>query len=252
MNEEQQHALIALGAYLTGIEADEIASRLAAGETITQALSAVQPSRRKEIRRLLRTAGYGISRDDQRQMTVAGLRTIQGARSGVTAISPIWTAPHLLATAGDLNLSRSRLVMDARVSVVCSTYNFQASSDLWKALMELAAQHPEVAIRIYVDASANDGTSKAGSRSLSPYEIAQQLPHAHVFRTKEYDKGKYYRNHAKFLSIDHQSLLVTSANFSYSAENLNIELGLKVENHNLAEMVENEMRRLESHVYEQV
>lgn len=252
MDENQQNALVVLGAYLTGTEAGTMADRLAAGETITQALGAVQPSRRKDIRHLLRTAGYGISGDVQRQMTVAGLRTIQGAHSGTTEISPMWTAPHLLANAGELNLSRSRLVMDARTSVVCSTYNFQSSSDLWKALVEMAAQHPEVSIRIYVDASANDGTSKAGSRSLSPKEIAQKLPRAHVFRTKKYATGKYYRNHAKFLSIDHQSLLVTSANFSYSAENLNIELGLKVEDQNLAEMVEGEMRRLESYVYEQV
>ena len=48
--------------------------------------------------------------------------------------------------------------------------------------------------------------------------MARALPHAEVFRTKEYQNGKRYRNHAKFLSIDHQTLLVTSANFSYSAE----------------------------------
>lgn len=252
MDGRQRNALEALGAYLTGIEAGELAGRIEAGETLTQALSAVQSSRRAQIRLLFKDAGYGVSGDGQRSLTVAGLRCIQGAHADVTVASPVWTAPHLLANVGDLNLSRSQLVRDARISVVCSTYNFQASSELWKALVWLAEEHPEVAIRIYVDSSANAGTVVGGSRSLPPEEIATVLPRASVFRTKEYAEGARYRNHAKFLSIDHQILLVTSANFSYSADNLNVELGLKVEDRNLAEMIEREMRRFESHVYEQM
>ncbi|KAB7790045.1 DISARM system phospholipase D-like protein DrmC [Bifidobacterium leontopitheci] len=251
MDEQQQDALIALGAYLTGTEAEEMANRLEAGETLSQVLGVTQASRRAPIRKLFKAAGYGAG-DEQRQLTVASLRGIQGAHSNVAGISPVWTAPHLLASVGDLNSSRSRLVKDARVSIVCSTYNFQASSDLWKALTDMDAEHPEVTMRIYVDSSANDGKTTAGSKSLSPEEIARGLPRASVFRTKEYQQGRCYRNHAKFLAIDHELLLVTSANFSYSAENLNIELGLKAENRNLTEMVENEMRHLETHVYEQV
>ena len=66
------------------------------------------------------------------------------------------------------------------------------------------------------------------------------------------ERARAYRNHAKFLAVDHQVLLMTSANFSYSAENLNIELGLKVEDRNLTEMVERQMREFESTLYEQV
>lgn len=58
--------------------------------------------------------------------------------------------------------------------------------------------------------------------------------------------------HSKFLSIDHRFLLVTSANFSWSAENANLEFGVLIDNPNLAEAVEHEMREAEDFVFEQV
>ena len=60
------------------------------------------------------------------------------------------------------------------------------------------------------------------------------------------------RNHAKFLAIDHRFLLVTSANFSGSAENGNVELGVLADNVNLVQAVESQMRRVEESLYERV
>jgi len=59
-------------------------------------------------------------------------------------------------------------------------------------------------------------------------------------------------SHAKFLSIDHRFLLVGSANFSYSAEERNVELGLRLDDSALAHSVEKQLRDLEDVVYEQV
>jgi phosphatidylserine/phosphatidylglycerophosphate/cardiolipin synthase-like enzyme len=64
--------------------------------------------------------------------------------------------------------------------------------------------------------------------------------------------GRQVRNHAKFVCIDHRFLLVTSANFSWSAENANLELGVLIDNRNLAEAVEHQMQDAESHVFERV
>lgn len=256
MDKRRQDALVELGAMLSDTEAGEMAGLLEGGATLSQALVAVRPSRRVRIRELLKAAGYGIGHgapdDTQRTMTVAGLRGIQGAHSVDATIQPVWTSPHLLTGTGDLNSSRSLLVKQARDSVVCSTFNFQESSGLWQALTQLAAARPEVGIRLYLDGTVNTGRSFSGSASLSSERIALTLPYASVFRTKEYAEGKRYRNHAKFLVIDHRTVLVTSANLSYSAENLNVELGLRADDRNLAEMIEEEMRRLEAHVYERV
>lgn len=53
------------------------------------------------------------------------------------------------------------------------------------------------------------------------------------------------RNHAKFLAVDHRFLLISSANFSWSAEHGNVELGVLVDNVNLTQAIEYQLRRVE-------
>jgi phosphatidylserine/phosphatidylglycerophosphate/cardiolipin synthase-like enzyme len=52
--------------------------------------------------------------------------------------------------------------------------------------------------------------------------------------------------------VDHRFLLVTSANFSWSAENGNVEFGVLHDNGNLADSVEREMRNAEDVIFERV
>ena len=105
-------------------------------------------------------------------------------------------------------------------------------------------------MKVYVDTHAADA---AGRRAWSPTtdEVAAHLSPAIVLRTKSFD-GRQIRNHSKFISIDHRFLLVTSANFSWSAENANLEFGLLVDNPNLAESVERELRDAEDVLFERV
>lgn len=228
-----------LGVLLTGSEAREIADHLCDGDTLTAALRVVTPGRRSEVRSLLSAVDRGSA--------VAVLRAIEGARSAPTAIDPLWTMPGHLAGHGRLTHSVTRLVDDARYSVVCSTFNFQRSSGLWDALRR-AAQRPEISLKVYLDTDAADGEGRP-AWSPSTDEVAAHLKPAVVLRTKTFD-GRQIRNHAKFISIDHRFLLVTSANFSWSAENANLEFGLQVDNPNLAESVERELRNAEDLLFE--
>ncbi len=230
-----------LGALLTGAEARDIADHLADGDTLTASLRVVAPGRRAEVRELLSAVDRGSA--------IVVLRAIEGARSAPTTIDPLWTMPGHLAQHGRLTHSVTYLVDNARYSVICSTFNFQRSSGLWKALRR-AAQRPEISIKVYVDTDAADG---GGQRSWSPTteEVAEHLRPALVLRTKAFD-GRQVRNHSKFLSIDHRFLLVTSANFSWSAENANLEFGVLIDNSNLAESVERELRDNEDLVFERV
>jgi phosphatidylserine/phosphatidylglycerophosphate/cardiolipin synthase-like enzyme len=90
-------------------------------------------------------------------------------------------------------------------------------------------------------------------RSSSPTteEVAAHLRPGVVLRTVTFD-GRPVRNHSKFISIDHRFLLVTSANFSWSAENVNLELGMLLDNRNLAETAEHRMRDDEDDLFERV
>jgi phosphatidylserine/phosphatidylglycerophosphate/cardiolipin synthase-like enzyme len=235
-----------LGAYLTGTEAKDVADHLAGGETLSQALKTVSQARRIELRQMLQGAGLGFTTKD---LTIAVLRAIEGAHSHATTITPVWTTPGNLADHGQLTASVHHLVTAARESVICSTFNFQRSSALWKALREVATR-PEVTVRVYVDSDAAD--SKPELWKPTTNQIAAELAGAVVLRTRADGNGDRPRNHAKFIAIDHQFLLVTSANFSKSAEQLNIELGIRIDDPILTQGVEAQMRSLESRLYERI
>ncbi|MFF0714370.1 DISARM system phospholipase D-like protein DrmC [Streptomyces bauhiniae] len=156
--------------------------------------------------------------------------------------------PGHLVQSGPLTTSVNRVVDSARHAITCSTFNFQRSSALWKSLRE-AAQRDDIAVRVYMDARAADGVGQ--QRSPTTAEVAAHLAPAEVWRTKQFD-GTYVRSHAKVLAIDHHLLLVTSANFSWSAENNNVEFGVLIDNPNLAEAVERELREAEGALYERI
>lgn len=234
-----------LGQLLTGTEAKDIADRLADGDTLTTALKVVAVGRRAEVRRLLEAVARDAPATYQQVLV---LRAIEGARALPTALSPLWTMPGHLAQSGPLTTSVTRLVDSARHAITCSTFNFQRSSALWVSLRK-AAQRDGVAVRIYMDTRAADGNGQHWSPSTT--QVAAHLAPAEVWGTKEFD-GAYVRNHAKFLAIDHHLLLVTSANFSWSAENNNVEFGVLIDNPNLTEAVERELQEAEGALYEQI
>ncbi|MGV1007209.1 MAG: DISARM system phospholipase D-like protein DrmC [Dermatophilaceae bacterium] len=233
-----------LAAYLTGSEAKDLADRLADGETLARALDAIAHPRRATVRGLLEQAG--VCAGDA--LGVAVLRAVEGAHSHATSITPVWTAPGNLAQRGHLTSAIERYVTGARASVVCATYNFQRSSALWDALVS-AAGRPEVEVRVYVDARAADAHPRAWSPTTA--QVAEALAGATVLRTRD-SCGAPVRTHAKFVAVDSQYLLVTSANFSKSAEQHNVELGLLIENRLLTEAVQRQMRQLEAELYEVV
>ena len=257
--------LRALGAFLTGSEADGIAARLSSGATLSQALVVVPAPRRPRARELLGAAGLG---PQMREQSVDVLRAVAGAASRIKDVTPVWTAPAGAVGGGALTADVFALVGGANTSVVCATYNLQPSSALWAALVDLRARRPGVSVRLYLDTQAADGPfhrpegrrgyreqnhDRGSSSRLSTGEIAQRLCGAVVMRARApEDDGRAVTSHAKFLSIDHRFLLVGSANFSFSAEERNVELGLRLDDPALAHSVEKQMRDLEETVYEPV
>jgi phosphatidylserine/phosphatidylglycerophosphate/cardiolipin synthase-like enzyme len=232
------HPYRRLGAFLTGHEAERVAAELEAGETTSSALKEINTTRRAEATRLLRAADLGHEKADT---SVAILRAIAGARSIRTAITPVWTMPGPQTSMGRLTGEVLRLIDAARISVTCSSYNFSPHSLMWTALRE-ASQRPELAVTVYVDAAAG-----------TPQQVADHLGNATVFQTiTPLHKAKPLVSHAKFVVIDHAVVLTTSANFSYNAENSNIELGLLVHDTALAESIEHTMRVQHGQLYERV
>ena len=226
-----------LGEYLTALEATRLAGALADNEHVSDALGAVSSTRRPSAERLLAAAGLD-HKDPDRSVTV--LKAIAGAKAIRPGLTPVWTMPGNEATVGHLTSQFETLVRGARQSVTCATYNFQTSSNMWTVLQQVAKK-PDVDVTVYVDGQKADGSQVKG-----------QLPDASVFRSCDLPGGKHVVSHAKFTVVDHTILLLTSANFSYSAENTNIELGLLVHYPALAASIEETMETKQHTLYELV
>ena len=92
---------------------------------------------------------------------------------------------------------------------------------------------------------------RAATRSPHPcYQIdTQALPEA---PTKHLADGRPIVSHTKFIVVDHEIVLLTSANFSYSAENRNVEFGLLIRNSGLVASIESTMASKRGSLYELV
>jgi len=228
----------ALGAYLTAYEAERLAAVLAQGESLSGTLREINRTRRSEANRLLRAAGLG---PEQVDTSVAVLRAIAGARSVRTSMTPVWTMPGAQATQGRLTSEVLRLIDAARISVTCASFNFTSGSSMWQALKS-AAGRPGMAVTVYLDATVG-----------SAQHAADHLADATVLTTVTVPGStKPLVSHAKFVIIDHAVVLTTSANFSFSAENTNIELGILVHDTALAASIETTMSAQHGLLYRRV
>ena len=152
----------------------------------------------------------------------------------------IWTMPGNEATIGHLTSEFHRIVTAARVSVTCATYNFSANSNMWDVLKSVSEQ-PDLTVCIYVDADKGD-----------PCGVKTRLPRASVYRSAHLPDGSVVVSHTKFVIVDHEVVLLTSANFSYSAENRNVEFGLLIQDNGLATSIETTMASKRGSLYELV
>lgn len=228
---------VELAAFLTATEAEALAVQFENGEHLTGALSAVALVRRAETKALLAAAGLG---HDTVPTTVAVLRAIRGAKSTLNRITPVWTMPGNAASIGHLTGEFHRLVKLARQSITAATYNFQMTSQMWPAL-RAASEQPDIVVTVYVDGEVADGP-----------KVKAQLPRATVYQSTTMPNGRHARSHAKFVVIDHELVLLTSANFSMAAEQYNVEFGTLIRDAALAESIEYAMTGQHGSLYELV
>lgn len=226
-----------LGSFLTASEAERLAMQFENGTPLSLALREIAANRREQAKTLLTAAGLGTT-DPHHAFNI--LRAIVGAKSVLRELTPVWTMPGHEATTGHLTSEFHRIVGAARQSVTAATYNFQDTSQMWTALKH-ASDQPGITVTVYLDAGVADAAT-----------VKTQLPRATVYRSAVLPNGKQLVTHAKFIVVDHELLLITSANFSYSAENRNIEFGLLVRDTALATSVEATMTSKHGTLYELV
>jgi phosphatidylserine/phosphatidylglycerophosphate/cardiolipin synthase-like enzyme len=229
--------LAELGEFLTADEALGIATLLGSGSHIQQALNQVSSARRAEARTLMEAAGLGHMDVDR---SVAVLNAVSGAKQSGRDSTLVWTMPGNEVDVGHLTGEFHRLVKAARISVTCATYNFETTSKMWDVLKE-ASEQPGVIVVIYVDGEKADAE-----------RLKLRMPKATIYQSGKLPNGKPIVSHAKFVVIDQSVTLLTSANFSYSAEKRNIELGLLMHDPQLSAKIETMMSSKRGSLYELV
>lgn len=227
--------LAELGSFLTATEAERLAMEFETGTPLSIAVRQITINRRERAKELL--AASGISPSDRERALIV-LRAIAGAKAVLRELTPVWTMPGNEASIGHLTSEFHRIVGAARQSVTAATYNFRDTSHMWTAL-KAASEQAEVTVTVYVDAAVADART-----------VKAQLPRATVYRSAVLPNGRLVVSHAKFVVIDHEVLLITSANFSYSAENRNVEFGILVRDTALAASVEAMMKSKHGSLYE--
>lgn len=227
--------LAELGSFLTATEAGRLAMQFETGAPVSVAVCEIAMVRRDQVKRMLSAAGLGPS-DAARAVSV--LRAIAGAKAALRELTPVWTMPGNEANTGHLTSEFHRIVGAARQSVTAATYNFQDTSQMWTAL-KAASEQPGVVVTVYVDAGVADAVN-----------VKAQLPRTTVYRSAVLPSGKPVISHAKFIVVDHELVLITSANFSYSAENRNVEFGVLARDSAFAESIEASMRSKHGSLYE--
>lgn len=224
-----------LGSFLTATEAERLAMQLESGTPVSVAVREVAISRRERAKELLAATATAPADQDT---VVSVLRAIAGAKTVLRELTPVWTMPGNEASTGHLTSEFHRIIGAAHQSVTAATYNFQDTSQMWTALKE-ASNLPGIVVTVYVDASVADAAT-----------VKAQLPRATIYRSALLPNGKQVVSHAKFIVVDHELLLITSANFSFSAENRNVEFGILVRDTALATSVEATMTGKQGTLYE--
>ena len=117
--------------------------------------------------------------------SITALCAIRGAKSGSRDLTPVWTMPGNEAKTGHLTSEFHRFVQAARQSVVCATYNFEQTSQMWTVL-KAASEQPDVVVTVYIDGDKSDAA-----------KVKAQLPRATIYQSAQLPSGKRVVSHGK-------------------------------------------------------
>ncbi|MFO0646575.1 MAG: DISARM system phospholipase D-like protein DrmC [Polyangiales bacterium] len=157
-----------------------------------------------------------------------------------------WTGPDALGTeCRDSARVLEELFDRATASVLLVGYNLRPGAH-FDALARAARRHPslrvEVFAHVFVDKhatvtealAAHDAELRA---TLAGVPLGQVRAHRPSLALIELARERRFSAHAKCVTVDDRRVLVTSANFSFSAQEKNIELGVALDDPRLAARV---------------
>lgn len=213
--------LIDLGARLEPGESKRLAEAFAQGRPLSLALEEVRAVRRAELRELLSQALTTLNGDKSLLASVLGAIAEAGLENE-RLLEVVWSGPVADGMQGRSTRAVAELIDSATLRVHVATYSATKNSPYVKNLKSAISRGVEVTV--IVDLEHQAAAAEMLAKELTGAEILYLLPRA---------DGQYAAMHAKLVLIDDHMALVTSANFSESAADRNLEAGVIIRDANV-------------------
>lgn len=168
-------------------------------------------------------------------------------------IELVWSGPDALgAESRDSARKLEELFARATQSVLLAGYNLRPGAH-FDALAEAARRVPALTVavfaHVFTDArptmegclAAHDEGLRATLRGVDRARVTAHRPSAE--RLAEAREGRFHM-HAKCVTVDDRFVLVTSANFSFTAQERNVEVGVALDDRRLARRIRDQFDTL--------
>lgn len=214
--------LTVLGARLEPGEAVRLADAFAQGRPLGLALEEVRPARRDELSALLSQSLAALGGDKSLLAAVLGAIGAAGHRNE-HLVEVVWSGPVADGMQGrSTRAVAAELIDSATLRVHVATYSATRSSPYVTSLKAAIARGIEVTLVV-------DLAHQADAVEM----LASELSGSTILDLQPRDDGQYAVMHAKLVLVDDRVALVTSANFSESAADRNLESGVIVRDPNV-------------------
>jgi phosphatidylserine/phosphatidylglycerophosphate/cardiolipin synthase-like enzyme len=206
---------------ITASEAERLAAGFNTGQPISQLINIVNIDLRKEIRPYLEEIKNKKSKDEASDFFLA--LSLMGKKY-ISEIDIVWSGPKSPGAEGRTTWGvASELVNSAVEEVYAATYSASNQSPYLKSMVK--ALERGVLITCLVDPQRQPESANV---------IKKLLPSARLLRMKNFEKDDWSSMHSKFVVVDYQKILITSANFSKVAADTSLETGILLNNSSLA------------------
>lgn len=220
-----------LGRILTTAELKKLIAAFDMGQSCGLAVKQLSGAKVQAVGRLFNQAGLTEVAASLR----SGLcRAVLAAREDSQAeIETVWTMPSLAQVAGLSTSAMFHEIGKARESIVASTFNFQLTSAIVRAIGDAAARG--VAVTLMATPGGQYGPAY-GMKQLG-IQLSHEIPGCKLLTLADAPDGSYQVLHSKFVVVDANWAFVGSANFSNAASSKNVELGLQVHSKTVARKI---------------
>lgn len=166
----------------------------------------------------------------------------------------VWSGPEMPGAASrDTSVVVRELFSGAKSSVLVAGFAISRGNEIFKALAYRMAEVPSLAVRMFLNVARENDTSASNEAILQSFCLSFKTKHwpwenyPLVFydpRALEANFSNRASLHAKCIVIDGEKCFVSSANFTESGQARNIEVGVLVEDRNLAASIHQQFESL--------